>query len=292
MQTTNKSVPLARQVLAASLSIGLATAAFMGLTAPASSAGAHMPQIEEMSWTFAGPFGKFDKAQLQRGYKVYKEVCAACHSMKFVSFRTLAQQGGPGFTDEQVKALAATFKVQDGPNDQGEMFERAARPSDRFPSPFPNEQVARSANNGALPPDLSLIAKARAAPRGFPWFILDGFSLYQESGPDYLHALLNGYKDAPKDAACGDGLYYNSAFLSGTCIAMVKPVSDGQIEYTDGTPTTVEQYSKDVAAFLMWAAEPMLEERKSTGFKVFLFLLVFSGLLYFTKRKVWSAVSH
>jgi cytochrome c1 len=257
------------------------------------AAAPHVPHIERETWSFAGPFGKFDKAQLQRGFQVYKEVCSNCHSMKLVSFRNLSQEGGPGFTEEQVKALAATYKVQDGPNDQGEMFERAARPSDRFPSPFPNEQAARYANGGALPPDFSLIGKARAAHRGFPWFVFDAFTQYQEYGPDYIHALLNGYEEPPAGAAaCADGLNYNAAFLAGTCIAMAKPLLDGQVEYADGTPATLDHYSRDVAAFLYWAAEPKLEERKSTGFKAVLFLLVFAGMLYFTKRRVWSDVAH
>nr|WP_228259666.1 cytochrome c1 [Siculibacillus lacustris] len=271
---------------AAVLGLGLA------LAAPASAEEAHGPVIEKQSWSFAGPFGRFDKGQLQRGYKVYKEVCSSCHSMKLAAFRTLADEGGPGFTADQAKALAATVKVPDGPNDAGDMFERPGRPSDRFPSPFPNEQAARSAMNGALPPDLSLMGKARAVHRGFPWFVFDAFLQYQENGPDYVYNLLTGYEDAPHGITCADGLQYNKAFLASTCIAMPPPLSDGQVTYDDGTPGTLQTYARDVSAFLMWAAEPKLEQRKQTGLKVMLFLVVFAGLLYFSKRKLWSTVPH
>lgn len=288
MTHSTKGNPIAR------FGLGLAVAAGLTLAGAgtALAAGGHAPHIEKQSWTFAGPFGKFDRAQLQRGFQVYKEVCAACHSMKYVAFRNLMEPGGPEFTEEQVKALAATYKVMDGPNDQGEMYERTARPSDRFPLAFPNEQAARFANNGAYPPDLSLMGKARAASRGFPWFIFDAVTQYQEYGPDYIYALLTGYHEAPKDVTCGQGLNYNAAFLAGTCIAMAQPISDGQVEYADGTPGTVSNYAKDVAAFMMWTAEPKLEERKQTGFKVMGFLIVFAGLLWFTKRKVWADVGH
>ena len=268
----------------------------LGLAGPVQAAeeaaAAHGPVVERQSWTFAGPFGKFDKGQLQRGYKVYKEVCSACHSMKYVSFRNLAEEGGPGFTADQAKALASGYKVQDGPNDSGDMFERAGRLSDRFPSPFPNEQAARAANGGAYPPDMSLLAKARAVHRGFPWFVFDAFTQYQEYGPDYIYSLLLGYKDAPKGHECGPGLNYNTSFIAGSCIAMPQPISDGQVTYDDGTPGTLQNYARDVSAFLMWAAEPKLEERKRVGLKVMLFLVVFAGLLYYTKQKVWKDIAH
>ncbi|MEJ1160777.1 cytochrome c1 [Prosthecomicrobium sp. N25] len=277
----------------ARLGRGLLVAAAVGLAgSTAALAAGEVPHIEKQSWTFAGPFGKFDRGQLQRGYKVYKEVCSACHSMKFVSFRNLAQPGGPEFTEEEAKAIAAEYKVKDGPNDEGEMFERPGRLSDRFPSPFANDAAARVANGGALPPDLSLMAKARAAHRGFPWFLFDIFTQYQESGPDYIYALLNGYHEPPNGVTCAPGLNYNSAFLAGTCIAMSQPIQDGQVEYTDGTPATLTNYAKDVSSFMMWAAEPKLEERKHTGFKAMAFLIVFAGLLWFTKRKVWADVAH
>jgi cytochrome c1 len=249
------------------------------------------PKITKQMWSFAGPFGKFDKAQLQRGYKVYKEVCSNCHSMKFVSFRNLSQEGGPGFTDDQVKALAATIKVQDGPNDSGEMFDRPGKPSDRFPSPFANAEAAKSANNGAVPPDMSLLAKARSDEKHFPQFIFNAVLQYQEYGPDYIYSLMNSY--GPEDSKVCDTGYYNTAYIgSKPCFAMPKPLSDGLVSYDDGSKETVDQYARDVSAFLMWAAEPKLEERKGTGFKVIIFLIVLSTLLYFTKRKVWSNVAH
>jgi cytochrome c1 len=223
---------------------------------------------------------------------VYKEVCAACHSMNLVAYRNLADEGGPGFTADQAKALAAEAKVKDGPNDAGEMFERAGRASDRFPAPFPNDEAARAAFGGALPPDLSLIAKARAAHRGGVSFLGDPFTLYAEAGPDYVFNLLTGYVEAPHGITCDGALQYNQSFIGGTCIAMPPPLSDGAVTYDDGTKGTVEQYARDVAAFLMWTAEPKLEARKSTGLKVILFLIVLAGLLYLSKRKIWSNVAH
>jgi cytochrome c1 len=246
-------------------------------------------------WTFAGPFGTFDKTQLQRGFKVYREVCSSCHSMGLVSFRNLAQPGGPGFTEGQVKALAASYKVKDGPNDAGEMFERDGRPADRWPSPFPNKQAAAAANGGAIPPDFSVIAKARSYSRGFPLFLVDMFTQYQEHGVDYITALLLGYSDDTHGVEVPAGKYYNT-YYPGNVIAMPKPLNDGQVEYPKGAdgrpqaPETVAQYSKDVSAFLMWAAEPKLEQRKETGFRVILFLIVLAGLFYFTKNKIWSRV--
>jgi ubiquinol-cytochrome c reductase cytochrome c1 subunit len=244
---------------------------------------------EVLSWSFAGIFGTFDPAQLQRGFQVYREVCSSCHSLKLVPFRALADRTGPYFSDAQVRALAAEYQIQDGPNDQGEMFERPGRPSDHFPSPFPNEQAAAAVNNGAPPPDLSLMAKARGVSRGFPWFILDGLTQYQEGGVDYIHAVLTGYDEAPSaGVAVPEGAHYNPYFASGPALAMPKPLSDGQITYTDGSPQTVDQYSRDVAAFLMWTAEPRLVDRKRIGFQVGIFLIVFAVLMYLTKRRVWS----
>jgi len=241
-------------------------------------------------WSFAGPFGTFDRGQLQRGLKVYREVCQACHGLSLVAFRTLAQPGGPGFSPAQAAAIAAEYQVQDGPNDQGEMFERAGRPADRFPSPFPNEQAARAANGGAYPPDLSVVAKARTYERGFPWFLFDIVTQYQEQGPDYLVALLTGYEDNPPEGVTlPEGTHYNKYF-PGHAIGMPKPLSDGQVTYSDGAPETTAQYAKDVTAFLMWTAEPHMEARKRIGFQVMIFLIVFAGLLYFTKKKVWREV--
>ncbi len=272
----------------------VALVAGFAFAAPAQAAetAVHGPVIEFQSWSFAGPFGRFDKGQLQRGYKVYKEVCAACHSMKLVAYRNLADDGGPGFNMDQVKTLAAEVKVKDGPNDAGEMFERVGRPSDRLPAPFANDETARAAFGGALPPDLSLIGKARAVHRGFPYFLFEPFSTYAEAGPDYVYNLLNGYVDAPHGITCDGALQYNQSFVGGTCIAMPAPLSADSVTYDDGTPGTVQNYARDVAAFLMWTAEPKLEARKSTGLKVILFLIVFAAMLYLTKRKLWSNIAH
>jgi ubiquinol-cytochrome c reductase cytochrome c1 subunit len=248
----------------------------------------HKPQ--EMDWSFAGPFGTYDKQQLQRGLKVFKEVCSACHSMKLVAFRSLEELG---YSEAQVKAFAAEYTVKDGPNADGEMFDRPGIPSDHFPSPFANDEAAAAANNGAAPPDFSLIAKARGVERGFPTFIFDIFTLYAENGPDYIHALLTGYNETPPEGmTIAEGTYYNPYFIAGKSLAMPPPLGDDQVTYEDGSPQTVDQYSRDVSAFLMWAAEPHLEERKQMGFRVMSFLLLFAGLLYLTKRKVWSEVAH
>ena len=287
MTSLSKGAALVRQavLVAGFLALGLAS-----VHAAETASEPYEPKIAKQLWSFAGPFGKFDKAQLQRGYKVYKEVCSNCHSMKFVSFRNLSQEGGPGFSEEQVKALAADIKVQDGPNDAGEMFDRPGKPSDHFPSPFANPEAAKAANNGAIPPDMSLLAKARSDEKHFPQFIFNAFLQYQEYGPDYISSLLTSY--GPEDAKVCDTGYYNTAYIgSKPCVAMPKPINDGQVTYDDGTKETVEQYAKDVSAFLMWTAEPKLEERKQTGFKVIIFLLVLSALLYFTKKRVWSNVA-
>jgi ubiquinol-cytochrome c reductase cytochrome b/c1 subunit len=206
-----------------------------------------------------------------------------------LSFRNLAEPGGPGFTEAQAAAIAAEYKVKEL-NDQGEMAERPGRLADNFPPPFENDAQARQVTGGALPPDMSVLAKARGYERGFPKFIFDIFVPYQEAGPDYIVAILKGYTDPPAGVTLPPGTQFNKAFPAPHFIGMKKPLTDGQVEYTDGSPQTVEQYAKDVAAFLMWAAEPHLEARKRLGFQVLVFLLVFSGLLYFTKKKVWAAV--
>ncbi len=247
------------------------------------------PEPPTLKWSFAGPFGKFDRAQLQRGFKVYREVCANCHSLSFVSFRNLAEPGGPEFSVAQAQTVAGEYKIKDGPNDQGEMFERPGRLADYFPAPFPNEQAARVANGGAYPPDLSVIAKARTYERGFPRFLMDVVTQYQEQGVDYLAALLKGYEDAPAGMQMAPGMMYNKYF-PGHGIAMPPPVSEGQVVYDDGMPGTIDQYARDVSAFLAWTAEPHLEARKRVGFQVVIFLLVLSGLLYFTKKRVWHDV--
>ena len=274
---------MARSVLAFVLAGSL-----LGLAAvapPALAADEHSPAPPRVKWSFSGPFGKYDRAQLQRGLKVYREVCAVCHGLKYVAFRNLADLG---YSEAQVKAIAAEYKIQDGPNDQGEMFEREGRPADYFPTPWPNENAARARYNG-VPPDMSVLAKARGYERGFPWFIFDMFTQFQEHGVDYIHALMTGYKEKPPaGVTLPQGSFYNEYF-PGHAIAMPPPLSDKRIDYTDGSPTAVDQFSKDVAAFMMWAAEPHLEARKRIGFQVMIFLLVLSGLLYFTKKKVWAA---
>jgi ubiquinol-cytochrome c reductase cytochrome b/c1 subunit len=239
-------------------------------------------------WSFAGPLGKYDRGSLQRGLKVYKEVCSACHSLNYIAFRNLADPGGPGYSAAQAAAFASDYKIKDGPNDQGEMFERPGRAADYFPAPFPNDQAARAANAGGLPPDLSLITKARSYERGFPQFIFDFFTQFQEQGPNYVDAILQGFEDKPPaGVTIPEGTYYNKYF-PGHAIKMPKPLSDGQVTFDDGSPATVAQYAHDVTTFLMWAAEPHMEERKRIGMQVFVFLILFAFLMYFTKRKVWA----
>jgi ubiquinol-cytochrome c reductase cytochrome b/c1 subunit len=262
--------------------------ALFAASAQSARAEDHQDAPPSQKWSFAGPFGKYDRGALQRGYKVYKEVCATCHSMNLMSFRNLADPGGPGFSTAQASAVASDFKVKDGPNDAGEMFERPGRLADRFPAPFPNDNAARAANGGALPPDLSLIAKARSYARGFPKFIFDFFTQYQEQGPNYVNALLHGYIDPPKDFKLPEGSYYNH-FFPGHAIKMPKPISDDQVTYDDGSPQKLDQYAKDVSTFLMWTAEPHMEARKRLGLQVMIFLIIFAGLLYFTKKKVWAS---
>ena len=275
------------------LSLALSTgAAFAAEVAHNAAEPTHFPihKPVEQSWSFSGPFGTYDKAQLQRGLKVYKEVCAACHSMKRVAFRTLEDLG---YSEEQVKALAAEYEVQDGPNADGEMFTRKALPSDYFPSPSANDNAAAAANNGAAPPDFSLIAKARGVERGFPKFVFDVFTQYAEGGPDYIHALLTGYGQTPPEGMeIAEGTHYNPYFIAGKSLAMAQPITDDQVTYDDGTPQTVDQYARDVSAFLMWAAEPHLDTRKQTGFSVLIFLALFGAIVYLTKKKVWHNVAH
>jgi cytochrome c1 len=273
------------QRTALALTVAGALAAF---TAPALAQTEQVPP-PALKWSFAGPFGKYDPAQLQRGFKIYKEVCSACHSIDLLSFRNLADPGGPGYSEAQVEAIAADYKIKDL-DDKGEPIERAGRPADHFPAPFANNLAAQAANGGTAPPDMSTLAKARSYSRGFPWFVFDFFTQYQEQGPDYIAALLKGFQDPPpKDFTLPPGGHYNEYF-PGHNIAMPPPLQPGQVTYDDGSPQTMEQYSEDVAAFLMWVSEPHLVARKRIGFQVILFLIVLSGLLYFTKKRVWAAV--
>src|SRR5689334_25224431 len=224
------------------------------------------PEPPHQQWPFEGVFGTFDTAASQRGFQVYKEVCSACHAVKHLAFRNLEEIG---YTEDQVKGIAAQYQVTDGPNDEGQMFQRPARPSDPIPGPFPNDQAARAANNGALPPDLSMIVKAR------------------EGGPDYVFAILTGYKDAPPGFNLLSGMNYNEYF-PGHQIAMPPPLSDNAVTFADGTSATVPQMAHDVVTFLTWSAEPNLEPRHRTGFKVMLFLIIMAGIFYAAKRKIWA----
>jgi len=223
----------------------------------------------ENNWSFEGIFGTFDRASLQRGYQVYQEVCAGCHSMQHLSYRNLSEKGGPEFTIEEAKAMAAQFEVTDGPNEDGEMFTRPGRLSDKFVKPFPNAKAAAVANGGAYPPDMSVLAKAR------------------KGGADYIYSLLMGYEDAPAGYELDDGVYYNK-YMPGQKIKMAEPISDGAVEYADGTETTKAQISKDVTTFLVWAADPHLEARHKMGFKVFFYLIILLTMVYLSKQKVWS----
>ena len=210
--------------------------------------------------------------------------------MSLVSFRTLEDLG---YSEAQVKTFAANYEVQDGPNADGEMFTRTAVASDYFPSPYPNHEAAAASNNGAAPPDFSLIAKARGITRGFPQFVFDIFTQYQTGGPDYIYSLLTGYdEEKPEHIEVAEGTHYNPYFANASALAMAKPIADDQVTYDDGAPQTVDQYAHDVSAFLMWAAEPHLEERKRTGFMVMVFLVIFTGLIYLTKKSVYASKEH
>lgn len=249
-----------------------AVAAAVVLAAPqAAVAAGPSIDIPQQSWSFGGLFGTFDRASAQRGFQVYKEVCAACHAMKQLSYRNLADIG---LSDAEIRAIAAEVQVQDGPNDEGEMFERPGRPSDRFRSPFPNERAARAVNNGAYPVDLSLIIKAR------------------KDGANYLYALLTGYRDEPPAGVQPvDGMHYNDYF-PGHWIAMGRPLNDDQIVFADGTAATTSQMARDLTTFMAWAAEPELEERRATGVRVILFLIILAGMTYGVKRKIWADLKH
>ena len=222
-------------------------------------------------WSFKGLFGKFDRAALQRGYQVYTEVCSSCHSMKYLSYRNLAQKGGPEFTEAQAKAIAASFEVKDGPNEDGDMFTRPGKLSDKFVMPYENVKAAQAANGGAYPPDMSVLVKARPG------------------GSNYIYSVLMGYEDPPADVTLDDGVYYNK-YMIGNKIKMASPLSDEIVEYSDGTQATVDQMAKDVTTFLAWAAEPELEERHKTGIKVIIYLILLTVLVYLSMKKIWSRI--
>ncbi len=236
-----------------------------------SSNAAEKVEYLKTDWSFKGPFGKFDRAALQRGYQVYKEVCSSCHSMKYLSYRNLSQKGGPEFTEAQAKAIAASFEVKDGPNADGEMFMRPGRLSDKFVMPYENEKAAQAANGGAYPPDMTVLVKARGG------------------GVDYIYSLLQGYEDPPAGFSLDDGVYYNK-YMYGNKIKMSNQLADGLVEYSDGTNATVEQMSKDVTTFLMWTAEPHLESRHRMGFKAIVYLIILTILVYFSMKKIWSRI--
>lgn len=266
-------------VVAASLAV-----AFSAFVSQAFAQDDTTPPLPHPGWSFDGPFGTYDRAALQRGLQVYTEVCSNCHSMNLVTYDDLGTDGpggGLGYTEDQVKAIAAQKQVTDGPNDQGDMFQRPARPADHFVPPFPNDNANRAAHNGALPPDLSLIVKERASGIGaFPW---------DDSGADYVFGILTGFQNSPPNEKMPDNSYYNVDF-PGHHIAMPPPLSDDIVTYSDGTKATVAQEAHDVVTFLTWAAEPNYEERKHTGAKVIIFLLVMTGILYAAKRKIWAGV--
>ena len=228
-------------------------------------------QLLKQEWSFKGITGKFDRASLQRGYQVYNEVCASCHSMRLLSYRNLGETGGPEFSIEQVKAIAANFEIQDGPNEEGEMFMRPGRPSDKFASPYPNIQAATAANGGAYPPDMSVLVKSR------------------KGGADYIYSVLMGYEDPPANVKLDDGVYYNK-YMEGKKIKMSNPLSEGIVTYADGTKSTEAQMAKDVTTFLTWAAAPTLEARHKMGVRVIIFLIILTTLVYFSMRRLWSDV--
>ena len=248
-----------------------ATFLFFFLTVSLNSHSAEKIEYLKTDWSFKGLFGKFDRASLQRGFQVYTEVCASCHSMKYVSYRNLAEKGGPEFTEAQAKAIAASFEVTDGPNADGEMFTRPGKLSDKFVMPYENVKAAQAANGGAYPPDMSVLVKARGG------------------GVDYIYSLLQGYEDPPAEVTLDDGVYYNK-YMYGNKIKMSNQLSDGLVEYSDGTLSTVEQMSKDVTTFLMWTAEPHLETRHQMGFKAIIYLIILTVLVYYSMKRIWSRI--
>lgn len=259
----------------------------MGTAQAAESGG---KEAELQSWSFSGVFGKYDPQQLQRGFQVFREVCASCHSANLLAFRNLAEEGGPEFDEAQVKLLAAEYTVVDPDALDGE---RPAVPADRWPAPFETEQDARDSNNGAVPPDFSVLAKARGIHQKFPFWAFNYFTGYQEGGPDYIYNLLVNYAEAPHGVELGEGQAYNAYLGSG--LSMLPPLDDGLVTYEgEGTavPETVEQYAHDVSAFMMWVAEPHLTSRKQMGFRALTFLIILAGMMYLVKRKLWADIKH
>lgn len=273
---TEKKTRLGALVLALSLALFGAPTAALGAGEPV--------HADQQSWSFAGVFGTYDQNQLRRGFQIFRESCANCHSLEYIAFRNLSEPGGPEFSEDAVRALAAEFTIEDPEAEGGE---RDGVPADRWPDPFPSEQVARDANGGALPPDLSLMAKARSIHQEFPWWVFNYFTAYQEGGADYIYNLLVSYEEAPADVTMQPGQYYNS-FFDGHSIAMAPPLAEGLFSYEgEGTPETVEQYARDISAFLQWTADPHMVERKETGFKVIIFLIGLAILMWLVKRRIW-----
>ena len=273
-------------------------AASLGASASAQEGGHAAPRIERQNWTFSGMVGRFDAGQLQRGFRVYSEICSRCHSVSRLSFRNLVQPGGPEFPEAGVKSLAADkYKVDAEPNEQGKILKRPAVLADRIPGPYKNDQEARASQpGGALPPDLSLITRARSIESQAPFYMVplnmmrDILAGYQEAGADYLYAYLTGFKEPPKDVKVPDGMNYNEAFPAPHFTGMPNPFAGGNdaVKYDDGTPQTVDNYARDVTAFLAWASDPTLAERKRLGVLVMVYLLITALLLYFAKRRIWS----
>ncbi|WP_090594850.1 cytochrome c1 [Pelagibacterium luteolum] len=264
----------------------LGAVAFLAVTLSggAVQAAGEYTETYQQDWSFSGVFGTYDENQLRRGFQVYREVCSSCHGLDFIAFRNLSDAGGPHYSEDQVRALAAEYTIADETADGGE---REGIPADRWPEPFPSDQIARDANGGALPPDLSLIAKARGISQPFPWWVFNYFTAYQEAGADYVYNLLTRYEEAPEGFEVPPGQYYNE-YYSGHLIAMAPPLSDGIVSYDDETtPETVDQYSRDLAAFFQWTADPHMVSRKTMGFRVIIFLIGFAVLMYIVKRRIW-----
>lgn len=254
--------------------------------APAAEEGGHA--AKQVNWTFSGPFGTFNTDQLQRGFQVFREVCSNCHAADLLAFRNLEEEGGPEFSEGQVKLLASEYMIADPEAVDGE---RPGVPADHWPSPFATEQDARDSNNGALPPDFSTLAKARGIHQDFPYWVFNYFTAYQEGGPDYIYNVLTSYAEAPEGVEVPVGQAYN-AYL-GHSLSMAPPLAEGIIDYeAEGVPETVDQYAKDVSAFMYWMADPHMVSRKEIGFRVILFLILFAGLMYLVKRKLWENVAH
>ncbi len=272
------------------IAAGLATTLLAG---PALAAGG-VKSAEDIAFSFEGPFGTFDRAQLKRGFQVYQEVCSACHSANLLSYRNLSEPGGPEFSIDQVKEIAAEVEVQDGPDEEGEMFERPGRPADAFKAPFRNDNEARAYNSGALPPDLSLITKAREG-FSYPWYVSPLIKLWTGGGgPEYVYGVLTGYSEPHDEEAenAPEGKFYNQYATAGPWISMVPPLAEEIVEYEDGTPASVEQMAADVSTFLAWAAEPTMEARKHLGMMVMIYLIILAGLMYLVKLKLWRNVKH